>query len=365
MLIIKIYFMSVYVRERARKDNRTSIMLDIYHNGKRHFEVLKNLTLVTKPTSPIDRLKNKENRELAESIRNRRAQELEGSEYQIAPKYQNRVDFLEYYQNFIDSYKKKDKRVITSSLTKFKEFLKESKIKGLSINQVNESLVMNFRDFLLEKLNGESPANYLAKFKKVLIQATRDKVIGTNPSANVSIRRGESIKKDILTMEEVQMLSVTPITNEEVKRAFIFSCYTGLRFCDIVSLKWENINFKNKQLSIYQSKTGNKVSINLHASAMSILKNQGSAKESVFKLPSHNACLKGLKHWVKKAEIEKKITWHCARHSFATNIIVWGADVNTASNLLGHASLRYTTRYLHEVKNLQEKAIDNLPSVNL
>ncbi len=356
--------MSIKLRERKNSDNTTTLVLDIYHNGKRYYEFLKHLKLITKPTSPIDRQKNKENKALAESIRNKRAQELESSDYQVATKYKNKVDFLEYFQKFIDNYKKKDKRVIGSTLFKFKEFLKESNIKGLTINQVNESLVIDFKDYLLEQLNGESPANYFSKFKKVLITATMDKVINLNPSANVSVKRVEGVKKEILTMEEIQLLAAEPITNNEVKRAFIFSCFTGLRFCDIIALKWEHLNLKNKQLAIVQSKTGHKVSINLHDTAINILGKQGISTEPVFNLPSHTACLKDIKHWVKKAKIEKKITWHCARHSFATNIIFFGADVNTASNLLGHTTLRYTQRYTHVVNSLKEKAIDNLPSIS-
>ena len=356
--------MSVKIRERENSDNTTTLMLDIYHNGKRYYEFLKHLKLITKPTSPLDRQRNKENKATAESIRNKKAIELESSDYQVATRFKNKVDFLEYFQKFIDNYKKKDKRVIGSTLFKFKEYLKENNIKGLTINQVTESLVMDFKDYLMEKLNGESPANYFSKFKKVLIQATRDKVININPAANVSVKRVVGVKKEILTMEEIQELASTPITNNEVKRAFIFSCFTGLRFCDVVALKWENLNLKNKQLSLMQSKTGHKVNVSLHDSAINILGKQGVSDQHVFTLPSHTACLKDIKFWVKQAKIKKKITWHCARHSFATNIIFFGADVNTASNLLGHTSLKYTQRYTHIVQSLKEKAIDNLPSVN-
>lgn len=79
-------------------------------------------------------------------------------------------------------------------------------------------------------------------------------------------------------------------------------------------------------------------------------------------MPSHTACLKNLKAWTKKAEINKKITWHCARHSFATNIIFYGSDLNSASSLLGHNSFKYTQRYVRVVESLKEKAVQNLPS---
>jgi site-specific recombinase XerD len=71
------------------------------------------------------------------------------------------------------------------------------------------------------------------------------------------------------------------------------------------------------------------------------------------------------RYWCKNAKINKKITWHCARHSFATNIIFYGSDVNSASSLLGHSSLAYTQRYLRVANELKEKAVQNLPTINL
>ena len=145
--------------------------------------------------------------------------------------------------------------------------------------------------------------------------------------------------------------------------AFLFSCLTGLRFCDIIVLKWSNI--QNKELNITQQKTNLPVSINLNESAIAILGAPAGIDDLVFNLPSHTSCLKNLKVWCKKAGITKKITWHCARHSFATGIIYYGADVKNASSLLGHSSLAYTDRYVRIVEKLKEKAVENLPEISL
>jgi len=186
----------------------------------------------------------------------------------------------------------------------------------------------------------------------------------TNPAQEISISSKGGIKKQILTPDEIQLLVKTPITNEQVKKAFIFSLFTGLRFSDIINLKWFNIDFNNNILNFTQEKTQEQVNLKLHTSALKVLGKPRKPKDFVFNLPSHTACNKGLKHWVKKAGINKTITWHCARHSFATNIIFFGADVNTASKLLGHTSLRFTERYTHVVNSLKEKAISNLPEAN-
>jgi len=64
-----------------------------------------------------------------------------------------------------------------------------------------------------------------------------------------------------------------------------------------------------------------------------------------------------------KAEIGKKVTWHCARHSFGTNLLISGADVRSVSGLLGHSSLIETQKYVRLMESLKEKAVENLPEI--
>jgi integrase/recombinase XerD len=222
---------------------------------------------------------------------------------------------------------------------------------------------------LEQTLNGETPANYFKKFKKVLSYGVKEKVFLSEIPAllaskdkELRVKRNSGIKKDILSFEEIQLLADAECGNSEVKRAFLFCCLTGLRFCDANELKWRNI--QNNSLNIIQQKTGTPVGINLNKSALNILGEHGKVEDHVFNLPSHTACLKHLKNWCNKALISKKITWHCARHSFATSIIFYGSDVKSASALLGHNSLTYTDRYVRVVEKLKEKAVENLPHIN-
>ena len=110
-------------------------------------------------------------------------------------------------------------------------------------------------------------------------------------------------KKDILTLTELKQLSSTPTESNEVKRAFLYSCVTGLRWCDVKSLKWESIDLNNNRLRIVQSKTENEVVIPLNERALELL---GTPKSGlVFTLPSANGANKTLKAWVKRAKIDK------------------------------------------------------------
>jgi len=353
--------MSVKLRKRKNEDGTTSLLLDIYHEGKRKYEFLKELKLI-KASTAVDREENRQRVRLAEQIKNKREQLLQGTEYDITPDFKRSIDFLQFFEEYVKTYVKKDKRVIEGCLGRFKLFLKDQGIEAISTRKINETLINNFKEYLESKLSGETPSNYFKKFKKVLLHGVREKIFLRNPAEGISIHKKEGIKKDILTTAEIQKLANTKVTNAEVKRAFLFSCNTGLRFCDVKELKWENIN--GQQLKISQQKTGISVTVNLNKNALRILGTLGK-QGLVFSLPSHTACLKNLKTWCKDAEINKTITWHCARHSFATNIIFHGSDVNTASSLLGHNSLMYTQRYLRVVEVLKENAVQNLPEIQL
>ncbi len=113
-----------------------------------------------------------------------------------------------------------------------------------------------------------------------------------------------------------------------------------------------------------QQKTGVPALINLNSTANKLLGTRAENKDLVFSLPSHTACLKHLRNWVSDAKITKKITWHCARHSFGTNLLFYGTDAKTASGLLGHTSMKYTERYLHIADSRKEQAINNLPEIH-
>ena len=354
--------MPVYLRKRKNSDGSTSLLLDVWHNSKRSYEFLKECKL-SNSKNPIAKQEDKKKLALAEQIRNKRALQLQSGEYDILPSFRQDIDFLAYFQAYLDKYKKKDARLLVACFNKFKQYLQESNISSLSARQLDEALVEDFKEFLEASLNGESPANYFKKFKKVMKQAMRDKIISINPAAELTARRNEGVKKEILNFDEIKLLAITPANNEQVKRAFLFSCLTGLRYCDIVSLKWESIN--GQVLKIKQQKTSKDVTIVLNDSALNLLGKPKKGAIAVFNLPSHTSCLDGLRSWCKAAGIQKHITWHCARHSFATNIIFYGSDVNSASSLLGHSSLAYTQRYLRIANELKEKAVQNLPSISI
>jgi hypothetical protein len=94
---------------------------------------------------------------------------------------------------------------------------------------------------------------------------------------------------------------------------------------------------------LYRKPTQNPIPLN--DGLLSLIRNSpedGNLDNLVFTLPSYESCCKSVKRWVKRAGINKHISWHCARHSFAVNILNNGANIKTVASLLGHSGLKHT-----------------------
>ncbi len=356
--------MSVKLRKRKNGDGTISLRLDIYKDGRRIIETLKHLQLA-KQSNLVDRENNKEKLRQAEAIAIQRAAELEANNYDMDLDIGRKTIVTFWMQSYVDNYNKKDKRNMQSVLNKFVKFLSEIRKPNLTFAELKPLMIEDFIEYLEEGSKGEGARSYFHRFKKMLHHAYRRRVLRTNILDFVERKAtGKARKKDILTLDELKLLSETYIKNLEIKKAFLFTCVTGLRFCDINQLKWKNINLKDRMLSLNQSKTSEDVTIPLNDTALKLIGEAGKPTMKVFSLPSANGCNKILKAWIESAGIQKQITWHNGRHSFGTNLIFNGVDVVTASKLLGHTSLKHTQRYVNTAAELKEKAT-NMINIDL
>lgn len=195
-----------------------------------------------------------------------------------------------------------------------------------------------------------------------------------NPCTGIVIKVDEEIlRKDILSPDEIQQLIATHYEHENpnIRRAFIFCLYCGLRFCDVKDLTFANVDYSNKLLKFEQNKTkghsaNSGVIIPLNDGLLHLIGKPQQAENNnslIFPLPSYEMCLKALKRWVKRAGINKHISWHCARHSFAVNILNNGANIKTVASLLGHSGLKHTEKYTRAIDSLKQDAINSLPEL--
>ncbi len=371
--------MSVKIRIKELAKGRKSYYLDIYQNGQRHYETLGIYT--SKDDSAAVR---KEKKLIVDRIRAERELELTGAEYGYTPKNKSKVNFIEYFKLFLDNYTGKDIRLVRYSLEKFLIFIdKNNKIKGhqglkgqakldyliaksnkVPCNRINPKVCQEFADFLKHKsgLNGESPYNYFSKFKKLLKTAVRDGYFQSNPCEGVSVKRiNGQLKKNILTKEELSILFNTDCGNAETKRAFLFSCFTGLGIAEIRKLKWSNI--KNGKLDIKRAKTSQQILNTLPETAKKLLRKRGKTNDNIFSLPSDTAINKSIKVWVKNARIDKHITFYCARHTFAVLLLSSGTNLKTIADAMGQSSTRETIKYLNYIDEEKSKALKGLPNL--
>ena len=352
--------MSVTLRKRKNADGTTSLRLDIFHNGQRTIETLKHLKLA-KPSNVNDREDNKELLRKAEAVRLARTVALEENNYNLDSEAGKKTIITEWMQVYVDGYTKKDKRNMQGVLNRFTKFLNELNMTDLTFGNITALLIEDFIDYLEAKSTGEGASSYFTRFKKMIKHAYRRRLLKDNVLDLVERKvKGKAKKKDTLTLDELKTLSATSTESNEVRKAFLFSCVTGLRWIDIKGLKWQNINLKNCQMSVTQSKTGEVVTNHLNDTAIKLLGKSGKLNTIVFDLPTANGANKTLKAWVKRAKIDKFITWHNARHSFGTNLIFNEVDVLTASQLLGHTSIKHTQRYVRAADEMKQRATDKL-----
>lgn len=338
-----------------------------------------SLYLIEKPRTPNERQQNKETLELAIKIRAEREQEFKESMLGYRLKKDRSINFLDYFQAYINSYTKKDLRMVQIALSRFKDFLKEQyPIYETNIKPelITKDMMVLFVEYLQSRSVGEGAKSIYQRFKKVIRYAIEHDVMLKDPCKEVTCKVDEQLlRKDVLSLDEIQALINCHYDNENptVRRAFIFCLYCGLRFCDVKDLTYRNIDYSNKLLKFEQNKTkghsaNSGVVIPLSNSLLSIIGEPPTNDQIdtlIFDLPSYESCCKSVKRWVKRAGINKHISWHCARHSFAVNILNSGANIKTVSSLLGHSGLKHTEKYTRAIDKLKEDAINSLPELNL
>ena len=207
-----------------------------------------------------------------------------------------------------------------------------------------------------------------------LNQAERDGIIIKNPGKDIDRKlkpHSEQKTRCYLTLDEVkQIIEVDYRPENDAKAAFLFCCFSGLRYSDVLKMTWGEITVSSDgqaQLETRMQKTGKSIWIPLSDNAIKWLPERGDASDDsrVFnKLPDQvsNADSR-LKTLVKKAGITKNVTFHVARHTFATLTLTYGADLYTVSKLLGHSNIRTTQIYAKIVDESKRRAVNLIPII--
>jgi site-specific recombinase XerD len=345
--------MSVKIRKKRGK-----LYLDIYAHGRRKWEAL-HLALTG------DRKHNKETRRLAEICRAKRELQIVSGEWGILDPDSEKKTLYILAKEMADSGKY---AVRISSVLQYLD--KYPGGNTIQISRINKKWVENFQDFLLMHLSCNTARNYILGICQVLNKAVQENIILKNPGRDVEIIKKQESERVFLNIEEMQKLANVEVKTDlekDIKKAFIFACYTGLRVSDLITITWGNIERNPPQIVKNQKKTGVRVYIPLHKTARTViddnvLHEHGDLIFPWLKVIKNNRNLY-LTKWADRANIGKSIGWHTARHTFAVKSLESGADIYTVSKLLGHTDITTTQVYAKATDKMKREAVNALPEI--
>lgn len=360
--------MKVTLRKR-NQGGKTSLYLDYYHKGKRKTEYLK-LYLDPKAKTKDDKEVNKKTLQLAETIRAQRQIEIQNGVYGFSDNEKLKASFINYVEMLTE--KRKDSKGNYGNWDSMLKHLKAFIPMDITFAEVDRKFVQGFKEFLDKdvktksnrSLSQNSKYSYFNKLRAVLKQAVKDGIIPTNPAEGVSgFKQGEP-QREFLTLEELQAAVKADCEIPQLKTAFLFSCLTGLRWSDINKLLWSEVQHSNDMgyyIRFRQKKTKGAETQPISEQAFSLLGERQGKDERVFKGLKYSAWhnLK-LQQWMMKAGISKTITFHCARHTYATLQLTAGTDIYTVSKLLGHRELKTTQIYAKVIDEKKKEAANKI-----
>jgi integrase len=182
-----------------------------------------------------------------------------------------------------------------------------------------------------------------------------------NPFRLVKFLREDNLKCETLSeAEEQKLLAAAP---PYLKDVILMACNTGLRRSDVFNLKWEDVNFEEKKLTIIMGKSRKVHEVFLNPIALEVVKRQRRDCEYVFtnREGEKIKCVRGaLDAAVKRAGLKKTITFHMFRHTVATRLLQNGEDIVSVKEIMGHANISTTLRYAHSNAERQRRAMERL-----
>lgn len=367
----------VTLRRRKTPSGLESLYLDIYYDGRRSYEFLR-LYLVPASTAK-DREANAETLRFAESIRAKRIVEIQNGRFGFE-NADSSADFTDWYDALVErlAVTESTKKVWTVAGKYLREFTRGR----LPMREVTAGRLRKFRDWLETtarpfvngkdrgkregRLSASSRALYLAKVLAAVRRASDEGMIQDNPARSIHGYAGSTPERVYLSVDEIRKLARTECPLPALRRAFLFSCLTGLRCSDVKRLKWGDVSESGSscRISFRQQKTGNWECLDITDEARGLLGKRLADSVPVFwDFHCNTYSNDKLREWCRAAGIHRKVTFHSARHSFAVMMLENGTDIYTVSKLLGHRSVRTTQVYAHITDKAKRDAVARIPSL--
>lgn len=380
----------IKLRFKQLKDGNQSIYLDCYVNGIREY---KFLNLYLRPdTSRENKMWNKEQLRLANAIKAQYIIDIQNGEFGFKDRNRTRkLSFLTYCEDMAAEYEANGQTSCAVLMRSAVKRMTAYKGKNITFNHIDKEFLIGFIEYLnsdirdfdkesKDKKRKPKPLSEVYKealFARIMValnKAERDGIIVKNPGKDIDRKlkpHAEQKSRCYLTLHEIQKIIDTEYKpDNDIKPAFLFCCFSGLRYSDVQKLTWGEITVSPEgyaQIETNMQKTGKDITIPLSDNALKWLperSDQPSASRIFYKLPDQvtNADVR-LRTIIKKAGITKHVTFHVARHTFATLTLTYGADLYTVSKLLGHSNIRTTQIYAKIVDESKRKAVNLIPKL--
>jgi integrase len=381
----------VKIKERKLKNGKTSLFLTIWKPdkvtkagkvGTWEYDFLGKYYVPE--NTKADRLANEETRAFVEQVKikkeQERAQNINATFNLSIPKRQ-KVNLIDYVlkhadEAFENTGKKRSDYYTFQSLA---YHLKRYKGNSTNINNVDRDFIVGFIKYLKTAKNGNFEKHLkTAKNGKIELSGTPDKIIAPNTAAKLYSKLNTILKKSIidkiifrnpfdlidrkekpktqpskrefLIVSEIKKLKQTVCKHEDVKNAFLFCCFVGIRFENVKNLTWGNIytDTNGTWLSYKQIKSGTFENAPISNEALQFLPTKQSDHthtDKIFNLPKNETTNDVLREWTAAAKINKKITFHCSRHTAATMLLNLGTPLKSVGGVLGHRKSSTTEIY--------------------
>lgn len=373
-------FEPVHLRSRLLASGKKTLFLDICKDGVRSKEYL-GLYLIPE-TDRAAKTTNKATMAVAQQLKAKRMVEIMEHGLHLEDTDKGKKDLIEWFKEQQKYYAEHGNtnysRTLHNLVRHLGLFLNGKKI---FIKDVTADFLRNFLEYLrgaeTNKYGGHlSPSTiytYFTVFSILMNKAVRLDMISVNPFHKLSpsekpVRKTK--KMEYLTLEEVQKLANTECEDWVVKYAFLFACFTGLRYIDLSRLKWGDIVKTDKdglQVELVQKKTMEPVYIPISKNAEMWLPPKGinGNANKVFPFGDRSMVYVHLQKWGERAGIKKHMYFHMSRHTCATILLYYGADLYTVSKILGHTSIKSTQIYAAVVDDMKRNAVNNIPEISI
>lgn len=355
----------IRLRQRKMASGNISLYLDIYVKGKRKYEYL-NIYLIPE-NSRADKEYNRQMYALADTIRAQRLIDLRNKRYNLNDEGVASPYLISYLQIVIER-KRKELTKATVSLWEtvlfhIRTYIGDDKV---SLEDATTDWLQSYVDYLTEEVSANSARTYITKITAMFHEAVKDGLLMSNPMSGVDLPKKEETHREFLTIEEVRAMAAAECTNNDIKRAFLFSCLTGLRFSDIKALKWGDIRQQGQftRLVYRQQKTNKQEYLDISPQAVQYMGERGDSESNVFALDMWvRVVCDVLREWTKAAGITKHITFHSGRHTFAVMMLDLGVDIYTVSKMLGHKDIKTTQIYAELLDKRKQEAVLRIPEI--